>query len=208
MPGHLLAFVGVAALAITTPGPDTALIVRNTIAGGRAAGFANVGGVAVGLVFWSVATIVGLTALLLAFGALFEVVRVAGAAYLVFLGVQALRSAIRGGHGDPEAVRGRPVSPRAAFRQGLLSDLGNPKLGAFMTSLLPQFVTPGGSPALQLAVLCVVFSAMTIGWFAFYVVAISRGAHIFARSRVRRSLDGITGAVMLGFGVRLALEHR
>jgi len=83
-----------------TPGPDTALIVRNTIAGGRAAGLANVGGVAVGLALWSAATIVGLTALLLAFAPLYSVVRVAGAAYLVFLGVQALRSALRGGSRD------------------------------------------------------------------------------------------------------------
>jgi threonine/homoserine/homoserine lactone efflux protein len=100
MPIDLLAFVGVAALAIMTPGPDTALIVRNTIAGGRAAGLANVGGVAVGLALWSAATIVGLTALLLAFAPLYSVVRVAGAAYLVFLGVQALRSALRGGSRD------------------------------------------------------------------------------------------------------------
>jgi len=77
-----------------------------------------------------------------------------------------------------------------------------------MTSLLPQFVTPGSSPALQLTVLCFVFSAMTIGWFIFYVLAVSRGAHIFARSRVRRALDGVTGTVLIAFGLRLATEHR
>lgn len=208
MPADLLAFVGVAALAIMTPGPDTALIVRNTIGGGRAAGFANVGGVAVGLALWSGATIVGLTALLLAFAPVYAVIRVAGAAYLVFLGVQAVRSALRGGSRDPVAARTPPVAPHAAFRQGLVSDLGNPKLGAFMTSLLPQFVTPGGSPALQLTVLCSVFAAMTIGWFAFSVLAVSRGAHIFARSRVRRTLDGVTGTVLVAFGIRLATEHR
>jgi threonine/homoserine/homoserine lactone efflux protein len=207
VPAHLLAFVGVAALAITTPGPETALIVRNTIAGGRAAGFASVGGVAVGLALWSLATIVGLTALLLAFAPLYAAIRVAGAAYLVFLGVQALRSAFRGG---PRAIAGETSpsrAPRVAFRQGLVSDLGNPKLGAFMTSLLPQFVLPGGSPALQLTLLCVIFSVMTIGWFAFYVEAVSRGAHIFARSRVRRALDGVTGTVLIAFGARLATEH-
>jgi len=106
------------------------------------------------------------------------------------------------------AAKSPPVSSRAAFRQGLLSDLGNPKLGAFMTSLLPQFVTPGSSPALQLTALCFVFSAMTIGWFIFYVLAVSRGAHIFARSRVRRALDGVTGTVLIAFGLRLATEHR
>ena len=97
--------------------------------------------------------------------------------------------------------------PRTAFRQGLISDVANPKLGAFMTSLLPQFVSGDGSPALQLATLCLIFEAMALCWFVFYVLAVSKAAPIFARSRVRRGLDAITGTVLVAFGVRLATEH-
>lgn len=208
MPVDVLAFVGVAALTIMTPGPDTAWILRNTIAGGRAAGLANVAGVAVGLAVWSTATVVGLTAVLLAVAPLYAFIRYAGAVYLVFLGFQALRSAFRGEASAAVARNSSPVAPRTAFRQGLLSDLGNPKPGAFMTSLLPQFVSGGGSPALQLATLCLIFEAMAVAWFLFYVLAVSKATHIFARSRVRRGLDAITGTVLVAFGLRLATEQR
>jgi threonine/homoserine/homoserine lactone efflux protein len=207
MPVNVLAFMGVAALTIMTPGPDTAWILRSTIQGGRAVGLANAGGVVLGLVIWSTATVIGLTALLLAFSPLYALIRYAGAVYLIVLGVQALRSALRGEGAGAVARRSASVAPRKAFRQGLLSDLGNPKLGAFMTSLLPQFVSGGGSPALQLATLCLIFVAMAVTWFLFYVLAVSRAAHVFARSRVRRGLDAITGTVLVAFGLRLATER-
>jgi threonine/homoserine/homoserine lactone efflux protein len=207
MPVDVLAFMGVAALTIMTPGPDTAWILRNTITGGRAAGLANVGGLAVGLTVWSAATVVGLTAVLLAVAPLYAFIRYAGAVYLMFLGFQALRSVFRGQASTAVAPNGPPVAPRTAFRQGLISDLANPKLGAFMTSLLPQFVSGDGSPALQLATLCLIFEVMAIGWFVFYVLAVSKAAHVFARSRVRRALDAIMGTVLVGFGLRLATER-
>jgi threonine/homoserine/homoserine lactone efflux protein len=208
MPVNFVAFAGVASLTIMTPGPDTALILRNTIAGGRVAGLANVGGLAVGVAVWSAATVAGLTAVLLAVSPLYAFIRYAGAIYLTFLGLQALRAAFRGSAPAPVARKDGGVAPRAAFRQGLISDLGNPKLGAFMTSLLPQFVGGDGSPALQLATLCLMFEAMALGWFLFYVLAVSKAAHMFARPRVRRGLDAMTGTVFLGFGLRLATERR
>jgi threonine/homoserine/homoserine lactone efflux protein len=207
VPVDVLAFVGVAALTIMTPGPDTAWILRNTIAGGRVAGLANVGGVVVGLTVWSAATVVGLTALLLAVAPLYAFIRYAGAVYLVFLGFQALRSAFAGKTSAVVARNDSRVAPRTAFRQGLISDLANPKLGAFMTSLLPQFVSGDGSPALQLATLCLVFEAMAVAWFLVYVLAVSKAAHVFARSQIRRGLDAITGTVLVAFGLRLATER-
>jgi threonine/homoserine/homoserine lactone efflux protein len=207
MPVDVLAFMGVAALTIMTPGPDTALILRNTIRGGRTAGLANVGGLAVGITVWSAATVVGLTAVLLAFSPLYSFIRLAGALYLMVLGFQALRSVFRAEASATEAYSSPALAPRTAFRQGLLSDLGNPKLGAFMTSLLPQFVRGGSSPALQLASLCLIFEAMALCWFLFYVLAVSKAAHIFARSRVRRALDALMGTVLVAFGLRLATEH-
>jgi threonine/homoserine/homoserine lactone efflux protein len=207
MPVDVLAFMGVAALTIMTPGPDTALILRNTIRGGRTAGLANVAGLGLGITVWSTATIVGLTAVLLAFSPLYSVIRFAGAVYLMILGLQALRSVFRPEASTVTAPSGPALSPRTAFRQGLISDLGNPKLGAFMTSLLPQFVRGGSAPVLQLASLCLIFEVMALCWFLFYVVAVSKAAHFFARSRVRRGLDAVMGTVLVAFGLRLATER-
>jgi len=144
----LWAFVGVAALVIVTPGPDTALTVRNVLLGGRACGVATAAGVATGLAVWTVAASAGIAALLVASEPAFVAVKLAGAAYLVFLGAQSLRRALRGGS-HPDAVDGRTargLRPRAALRQGVLNDLGNPKIAVFFTTLLPQFA-PAHGPA-------------------------------------------------------------
>jgi threonine/homoserine/homoserine lactone efflux protein len=208
VPSDLLAFLGVALLAITTPGPDTAVIVKNTIAGGRAAGLGSVGGLAVGLLTWSTATVVGLTAILVAFEPLYRAIRYAGAVYLFFLGAQALLAALRGRHGFDATIPAARIGPRGAFRQALLSDLGNPKLGAFMTSLLPQFAHGRGSTALQLATLCAVFDVLAVSWFVLYVYVVARAAPFFARSRVRRTLDALMGSVLVAFGVRVVATQR
>src|SRR3979411_2744186 len=140
--GPLLAFLGISALVIMTPGPDTAITIRNTLTGGRAGGLATALGIATGLAIWALASSAGIVALLVASEPLFLAVKYAGAAYLVWLGIQSLRAAFRpaGSAGAaPMSVRGSSLAPRAAYRQGVISDLGNPKIAAFFTSLLPQF---------------------------------------------------------------------
>ena len=136
--GELAAFLGIAILVIVTPGQDTALTIRNTMLGGRPAGVATAGGVAAGQACWTAAASIGLAALLVASEPVFVALRLAGAAYLVYLGLQALRHAVRPGSRTAERVEGAHWLPRA-FRQGLLSNLGNPKMAIFFTSLLPQF---------------------------------------------------------------------
>jgi threonine/homoserine/homoserine lactone efflux protein len=141
----LAAFVGISVVVIATPGQDTALTIRNTLLGGRAAGVATAAGVAIGQLSWTVAAAVGLTALLVASEPAFAAVRLLGAAYLVYLGTHSLWRAIRP-LPVPEAtvVGGRAgLAPRRALRSGVLSNLGNPKMAVFFSSLLPQFVEPG-----------------------------------------------------------------
>ena len=137
-----LAFIGVSLLVIVTPGPDTAITIRNTLFGGRSGGLFTALGVACGQAIWALATSVGIVALLIASAPLFLALKYAGAAYLVFLGVQALREALRPTvHTGKAALAGRPtrrLTPLSAFRQGLVSDLGNPKMAVFFASLLPQ----------------------------------------------------------------------
>src|ERR1044071_3930826 len=131
--GPLIAFIGIAALVICTPGPDTAMTLRNALLGGRSAGLATALGVSTGLAIWALATSAGLVALLIASEPLFLAVKYAGAAYLIWLGLQSLRAAF--GSGAPLQAIGRPstrgLPPRQAYVQGVVSDLGNPKIAAF-----------------------------------------------------------------------------
>lgn len=203
---HFTAFLGVVVLVIVTPGPDTALTIRNTLLGGRAAGLATAAGVALGQAVWALAAAVGIAALVQASQTAFTALRLAGAAYLVFLGVQSLLAAIRGRARDPAAPAGGGLPPAVALRQGLASNLANPKMAAFFTSLLPQFVVgPSFAPLFALGlVLC----ALTLVWLAAYAFAVARAGRLLRRPRVRRALEAVTGAVLVALGLRIATDRR
>ncbi len=191
-------------LLIVAPGPDTAMVTKNALFGGRRGGIYCAIGVAAGLAIWTVAAALGLAALLHASSVAFFVLKLAGALYLIWVGVQMLRS--RGL--DPTAGGTRTVERRKAVRQGLLCDLGNPKVGVFFTSFLPQFVHGDGSAFLPLVLLGLIFVVLTFAWLTLYAVVIGRGTSFLRRPRVRLWLDRFTGVVFVGFGIRLALEKR
>jgi threonine/homoserine/homoserine lactone efflux protein len=196
------AFLAVSALVIVTPGQDTALTIRNSLVGGRRGGVQTAIGVALGQLVWALATSVGVAAVLRASEPAFLGLRLAGAAYLLYLGGQALWSAARrAGHHAP--IRSRPRG--SALRQGLISNLGNPKMAVFFTSLLPQFA-PGGSFAGLLA-LGLVFCSMTLAWLTVYALAVARAGDVLRRPRIRRWIEGFTGAVLVALGIRLATEN-
>jgi threonine/homoserine/homoserine lactone efflux protein len=208
--GPLIAFVGIAALVICTPGPDTAMTIRNALLGGRSAGLATALGVSTGLAIWALATSAGLVALLIASEPLFLAVKYAGAAYLVWLGVQSLRVAF-----GPDALQqptaepaARGLRPRQAYLQGVVSDLSNPKIAAFFSSMLPQFAPAGAADFMGLAALGLLFSLMTLLWLTGYALATARMATALRRPRIRRTLDGVTGVTLIGLGVKLAAEER
>jgi threonine/homoserine/homoserine lactone efflux protein len=208
----LLAFLGVAVLVIVTPGPDTAMTIRATLLGGRRAGVLTATGVVTGQACWTLAASAGITALLVASEPAFLALKFAGAAYLVYLGLHSLVSAIRGRGAtlDPQ-VSGRPRLPGAtAYRQGLISDLGNPKMAAFFTSLLPQFGTTDAGPSFWLMLaLGLLFCLLTWLWLVLYATAINRLGDALRGSRVRRSIEAVTGTVLVALGLRLATEqHR
>jgi threonine/homoserine/homoserine lactone efflux protein len=201
---QVVGFLLVAAVVIVTPGQDTALTIRNTLAGARRGGVATAAGVSAGQAVWTLATSVGLAALIAASEPLFRAVKLAGAAYLVLLGLQSLRAAVRGR--DRARQRAAPsLDGRRAFRQGLLSNLGNPKMAVFFTSLLPQF---GGASFGPLLGLGLVFCSMTFVWLTAYAVAVARAGDVLRRRPIRRALDAVVGAVLVGLGLRLATERR
>jgi threonine/homoserine/homoserine lactone efflux protein len=204
--GELAAFLGVSAIVICTPGQDTALTIRNSLLGGRGAGVFTAVGVSTGQALWALATSAGLAALLVASEPVFLALRLAGAAYLVLLGCQALLAAVRGrpvAHG--RTVSGGSLAAAAAFRQGVLSNLGNPKMAVFFTSLLPQFGEASFAALLGLGLL---FSAMTLVWLTAYAAAVARAGDVLRRPRIRRLLDALVGAVLVTLGLRLATDRR
>jgi threonine/homoserine/homoserine lactone efflux protein len=197
---ELVAFLSVSALVIVTPGQDTALTIRNTLLGGRAAGVCTAVGVSAGQATWTLCTSVGIGALLVASEPAFLALKLAGAAYLIFLGVQALFH-----RGKVFSLRaGGPVTSSAALRQGALSNLGNPKMLAFFTSLLPQFADSFAG----LLALGLVFCAMTLVWLSAYSLVVARAGAVLRQARVRRAMEAVTGTVLIALGVRLAAEQR
>jgi threonine/homoserine/homoserine lactone efflux protein len=196
--GQLLAFAGVALVVSVSPGPDMALVLRNTLRGGRAAGFRTVAGIAVGLLVWATLSALGIAAVLAASTTVFTVLKLAGAAYLLYLGVQSLLAIRRG---DARVETPKPAG--SPFRQGLVTNLLNPKLAVLFTTLLPQFISQD-DPAGTSALLAATFLAIGLTWLVVYTLIVG----VVARSRRFRVVtEAITGVVLIGLGARLALER-
>ena len=205
MVAALLTFLAAATLVIVAPGPDTLLVTRNVFRRGRQGGLVTGAGTITGLALWSVAAALGLSALLAASEVGYNVVRVAGGLYLIWLGVASLRS-----HG---AVAAAPTEAPAmpmhrAYLSGLLSNLLNPKIGVFFVTFLPGFVPLGAPVGTTAALLGAVFVLETALWIAVLVWLVGRGTGWLSRRGVRRRLDRITGVVLIGFGIRVAADVR
>ncbi|HYI75525.1 MAG TPA: LysE family translocator [Gaiellaceae bacterium] len=209
----LLAFVAVSAVVICTPGQDTALTIRNTLTGGRRSGIATAGGVAAGQAVWTVAASAGVVALLTASEPVFRALKLVGAAYLVYLGAHSLFTAVRGRRPTilrNDQLQGRTrseLTPARALRQGVFSNLANPKMAVFFASLLPQFAPGGDSSFAVLLALGLTFCTMTFAWLTLYAVAISSLGPLLTAS-AQRALDALTGVVLVALGLRLATEDR
>lgn len=193
----MIAFFLVAAVVICTPGPDTALTIRNTLLGGRGNGLRTAQGVAFGQALWTLAASAGVAALVSASQPVFVALRVVGAAYLVWLGLQAVAAAVRGRRREHQ-----PRGSAAGFRQGLLSNLANPKMVVFFTSLLPQFGTGFG----ELLTLGLVFAALTLLWLSGVALAVARTSRFLIRGRIRRTFDALSGLALAALGIRLSTE--
>jgi threonine/homoserine/homoserine lactone efflux protein len=206
---HLSLFVGVAALIIVIPGPDTALVTKNAVVHGRRAALGTAIGVTTGLTLWTLASAVGVASLLRSSAAAFTAVKLVGAAYLVWLGLQALLVARRRRRADELGpASGDALTALGAARQGVLSNLSNPKIAAQFTSLLPQFLVPGHAVLAPSLLLGGLFAVMTLVWLGAYALAAAKASSLLVRPRVAAAIDRLSGAVLIGLGVRLATEHR
>jgi RhtB (resistance to homoserine/threonine) family protein len=205
---HLLVFIGVAALVIVIPGPDTAVVTKNVLVHGRRAAFGTSMGVSAGLSVWTLAAAIGVASVVRASAVAFTVLKLVGSLYLVWLGLQALRAARHPDSGARRTANKPAMGALGGFRQGFLSDLANPKIGIFFTSLLPQFVDPGHPVLLPFLALGGVFVLMTVLWLSAYCLIAARAAATLQRPRVKAAMDRFTGVVLIALGLRLAVEHR
>jgi threonine/homoserine/homoserine lactone efflux protein len=193
----LLAFLIASMLLAMVPGVGTAMLVRQSVRGGRRGALATVAGMELGVAFWAVAAGLGLSVLLLASNVAYQALRIAGVGVLLWFGVRALFGRHREERKEPTAGSG--------FRAGLLTNLANPKLAVFAISFLPQFVPPGSGRWALLALAGFWVLVDTV-WYLGIVLLLSRIIGWLKRSEVRRRLERVSGVVLIGLGVKLAIE--
>ncbi|QTE28934.1 LysE family translocator [Pengzhenrongella sicca] len=208
MPAELVPFLLVVAVLTVTPGPDMALVLRNGVRDGVPAAWRTGLGCCAGIAVHATAAVVGLSAILAASATAFTVVKLLGAAYLVYLGISAIwharstgRSSVKQAAPEEPAQQGHG----SAFRQGLLTNLLNPKIALLFLTLIPQFVSPGEPALATTATLAAVFLAAAVLWwraFSFLVVPLGR---LLSRDRMRQNFERLTGAVLVALGIRVAL---
>lgn len=200
-------FLALAVVLVLIPGPDFAVVTKNALAGGRRRGRWTSAGIAMSNFVQGTAAASGLGALIVRAQPVFEAVKWAGVAYLVYLGAQAIRSAVRGDYpsADDAGLDG-VTRPFSGWRQGFLSNITNPKVLVFYLAVLPQFLTASTSTGWLLA-LAWTHAALSLAWLLTLTAGLHRLRGVLLRRRVRRGLDAVTGAVLLAFSARLAAEH-
>ncbi|MEV6622623.1 LysE family translocator [Amycolatopsis sp. NPDC051106] len=200
-----LGFAGMMAFLAMMPGPDTMVVLKNALTGGARGGGWACTGISVANFLQGTAAALGLGAVITRYRPVFETVKWLGAAYLVFLGVQALRGAWRGDYEALDDVRRARASRSRRFREGFLSNITNPKVIVLYLSVLPQFLTPASTLGDSL-LLAYTVAALGVVWQVLLLLFVHRVRAWLRRRRVRRSLDGVTGTALIGFGAALALE--
>lgn len=203
----LLAFGLSAALLTITPGLDTAMVLRSAVAGGPRQAIATAIGIGLGCLAWGAAVALGLGIVLTASALAYAVLKWAGAAYLLWLGINLL-SRPRSGIADETVSPVVPLSRSGAMRRGFLTNLLNPKIGVFYVTFLPQFVPVGANVALFSFALACIHVMLGTAWFAVLIAATAPLNRQLRRPAVVRMLDQLTGAVFIGFGLKLALSSR
>jgi threonine/homoserine/homoserine lactone efflux protein len=203
--GSILAFTGIAALLTILPGADMALVAKVTLLDGKRAAFFTSLGICAGLPVHATASALGLSLILATSAEAFAVVKFAGAGYLAYLGIRTIRDSLRP-IADLRVMAVPARSRRAAFAQGFLSNVLNPKVALFYLTFLPQFISPGDNVLAKSLLLAALHAVLGLAWLPLYAYAIDRLGAVIRGAR--RWLERLSGAALIGLGVRLALERR
>ncbi|WEZ06895.1 LysE family translocator [Priestia flexa] len=202
----LLTFLLLSSFVVMSPGVDTALITKRTVSEGQASGYRMALGITTGSLVHTFAAAFGLSAILMQSALAFEIVKYVGAIYLIYLGVSSFMT--RKKQETEENLKDQIKPGQSAFKQGLLSNVLNPKVAMFFLTFLPQFVTPGSSSIQQLLMMGVIYTFLSISWFFVYVFFINYLRSWLLSTKVQRAMDRATGLVLIGFGVKLAFSKQ
>ncbi|EEM96329.1 LysE family translocator [Bacillus thuringiensis] len=204
---NYLLFIIMSICLIILPGPDTAMATKNTLVAGKVGGVKTVFGTCIALLIHTLAAIIGLSALIVKSALLFSIFKYVGALYLIYIGIKALL-AVR----NKEGIDTNDISLNnenkhtSCFRQGFLTNLLNPKIAVFFLTFLPQFLNPNHNTFIQLLVMGLTYLVLTAIWFAFYIFLIDKISAFMKKPKTQRYIQGLTGIVLIGFGVKLAFE--
>jgi len=204
----MLSFITASLILIMIPGPDQALITRNALARGRTGGLLTMAGGALGLGVHGSAAALGVSALIATSATAFTVLKVVGAAYLIWMGISTLRAARRTAREDRVATQHTVATKHRLrwVRQGFASNALNPKIALFFVTFLPQFMPDHRATMAQAFLLCAVFAVLYLAWFSTYVLLVDRIGAVFRIPRVRARIEQVTGVLLIGFALRLASQ--
>ncbi|PGO22578.1 lysine transporter LysE [Bacillus cereus] len=193
---------------IILPGPDTAMATKNTLVAGKIGGVKTIFGTCVALLIHTLAAVIGLSALIVKSALLFSIFKYVGAVYLVYIGIKALLAVKSTADLTTNEV---PINNEnkhtSCFRQGFLTNLLNPKVAVFFLTFLPQFLNPNHNTFIQLLVMGLTYLILTVIWFAFYIFLIDKISAFMKKPKTQRYIQGVTGLVLIGFGIKLAFER-
>ncbi|MGC4378905.1 LysE family translocator [Fictibacillus sp. Mic-4] len=205
---HFYMFLILCVFLVILPGPDTAIVTKNTITVGKSGGFKTALGTCCALCIHTAAAVLGLSAIIVKSALLFAVFKYVGAVYLIYMGVKTLWSLKK--KDDTAASVEMNIKSQfknaSCFKQGFLTDLLNPKVAVFFLTFLPQFVVSGSHTFFPFLILGVTYIVLTALWFLFYVYIINYISAFMKRPKTKMIIEGITGTVLIGFGLKLALE--
>lgn len=202
-------YLAASALLILVPGPDMALVTRNALQWGWRTASITALGVGLGILGWAIASAIGVGVLLERSVLAFTVLKLAGAAYLGYLGLRSLLAGFRSGRSAAAhpSLQPKRLDAWGALKQGILGNILNPKAGVIFVSILPQFIKPG-DPPLRLVLMLIAFEVMLLAWLNLYGYLVSRAGQSRGGARVRQVMERVTGVVLIGLGLRLAVERR
>ena len=198
-------FIFACVLLIILPGPDTAIVTKNTVVAGRKGGMQTMLGSCVGLSFHTIAAVAGLSAIIVKSAVAFTILKYVGAAYLCYLGVRTLMN-MRTKKAQVEEEVLVEAKGNSHFKQGFITNVTNPKVAVFFLTFLPQFLAPGADAFWSFLVMGIIYAVLTFTWFFFYVVLLDKIRNFMKRPSTQASIEVLTGVVLIGFGIKLAFE--